>query len=987
MSHRDSALFLRFNPKPLDDWQPPHWGDAGGSKARHAGSAYEAERHRRSMMDGQGPGGTQRRSSDLKTLREDLDRVPEDGTELGRARTPSGGWNEPLNSGRYPLNGPQLDGPGTSNTHFEAPMDVSSWDIPQHLSSPSIPDATDQATSSPRIPVTSLSPSLVAPHFLPPLQTANLSVPAPITSPLQGRATSIHLDVGSGIHDHASLAETMETLKESDPIEEAIRQAERVREKAERVMQSPRLIPLPPSPATTLHSLSNRPRSSLSFVYGSLSRPTHDCTNLPGDDELNPFALPSPPPRLGSRFDPKMLSEKRHQEEIDFGPIAHRERQPESSFQAVEAQNIADDRPISRVWDEIPTLQEFGRPLRPNRYSAMPPRADRASLIRPQTVVMPRPLSETFDLSARSPPVPDGYTIGDKPLPSGSRSSILSIGNTRPHIPMSLSQRTFRDSLLYPEEEGDLDNPDRHANREEALGPEEMMEDFAAKTPGKLYGTSLMDKLEARKAAMRLKQRVFTGDSRPAMMARSSQYDLHLAANNAIADEDHIQPLSAPPRHSLAQMPSNGNLQSGSLSRIRKSTSVFGVDQLWEKELGKLKVMQEQEARRIQAEEATREAVGGLKGKKDKGKGRATVIRETDRIERVETTHADAGNASSPMSPIKRTPMEPPRVSYSPAKSIPPGIPYLASGRQRAISALGAGWSSDEDEDHEGANGPRTRAPSAGGIGLATDTDSEEDAPLSRLVAVASRTTHPRAMPGEDDSDDEDVPLSKLNPSKTTSSIATTNRSATQGALPSITLDSADFGSGSLGLVMSDDPAHSPAGADEDDDVPLALRWTRIMEPPQDTEDDVPLGYKRASAWVQPHDPARDGYSQKPIWPSMPIFSSVPYGMGSYPSFTGSPYPGLNQGPGYTFPSMPSVPNLGYGGTPYYPQGAYVDPRQSAYGYGHMGEQTWQDDMGAPMEYPPPQEDAARNINSWRNDVAVAPAGSSNGSARGKAVS
>jgi len=42
----------------------------------------------------------------------------------------------------------------------------------------------------------------------------------------------------------------------------------------------------------------------------------------------------------------------------------------------------------------------------------------------------------------------------------------------------------------------------------------------AGRPPGKLYGRSLVDELEHRKAVMRSKQRVFTGDDRPSMMAR-----------------------------------------------------------------------------------------------------------------------------------------------------------------------------------------------------------------------------------------------------------------------------------------------------------------------------------------------------------------------------------------------------------------------------------------------------------------------------------
>lgn len=200
----------------------------------------------------------------------------------------------------------------------------------------------------------------------------------------------------------------------------------------------------------------------------------------------NPFALPPPPAEVGSRFDPKILEAQRKSIDLtrplsrlsissqdrlsrvqpsQFMPVG----QPGSTLTEEHLQEyLAGGRrpshPLEQVdpisgrelhhFDEIPSAAEYGKPLRPNTYGPMRP-VDRRSLLRPKTLIMPTPLTNLPPPPSPPKNVPDGYVLGAKPLPAGARSSILtttdpraqtSIG--RPGLPLSLSQKTFRSSLM-----------------------------------------------------------------------------------------------------------------------------------------------------------------------------------------------------------------------------------------------------------------------------------------------------------------------------------------------------------------------------------------------------------------------------------------------------------------------------------------------------------------------------------------------------------
>jgi hypothetical protein len=454
--------------------------------------------------------------------------------------------------------------------------------------------------------------------------------------------------------------------------------------------------------------------------------------------------------------------------------------------------------------------------------------------------------------------------------------------------------------------------------------------------------------------------------------------------------------------------------------RMSKSRSVFGVDQIWEKEMAKLKEMQEQEAReekkRIEAaEEKTR--------RKAKGKGK---------WKEVEITPTDVEPSADPpfregvvpiaddVSPVRPVSELPPLLQYSPDKAAIPKPSFLEPPQEqeqtrRSGSRLALGDWSDSSDDESGL--PR-RARKDRGKGSAkagpstpfqmssqanhspikqeanSSSDSEEDIPLSRIAPVAGKVTltrTPEEMDYQADSD-EDVPLSKLairSPIK-----SSVSQSDFMPTAPNPT-------GGSLGLSLPrPEPPHIPNDLpeanqqprntgddndDDDDDVPLMVRRARAqtaasleghLKRPQgdDAEDDLPLGYKHAGAATRQasqgmprhSDPRatmmsfQSGYGvpvPQPYPPMMGPMGWDPTGMGMMGGM--NPYGGMPMG----YPSMPSLPNLpmAFPGMPGVEGMMMGGQGMEGYGYGL------------------PQE---RAIDDWRKGVAVAPASEAGPSGR-----
>lgn len=224
------------------------------------------------------------------------------------------------------------------------------------------------------------------------------------------------------------------------------------------------------------------------------------------NDENNPFAILPPSPSRTSRFDPKAAAHVRTLSNASMG---------------------------SRIVLEDPPS---AHPPGHRKYRS------RMELLRPKVLIMPSPLqSSEQNVRPPSPTIRDGFHFSrdGPPLPAGARAVRKSMAFEEPPPPniftpnsratLSLAQLTFR-SGLHSQDIGyseNVDVPRATADGEQAELPSPEQEDIPIiavpleekgnrRGPGKLYGKSLIDDLEARKAQMRGKRRCFNfGDEFP----------------------------------------------------------------------------------------------------------------------------------------------------------------------------------------------------------------------------------------------------------------------------------------------------------------------------------------------------------------------------------------------------------------------------------------------------------------------------------------
>lgn len=224
--------------------------------------------------------------------------------------------------------------------------------------------------------------------------------------------------------------------------------------------------------------------------------------------EDNPFTIQNP--SHTSRFDPKSTARPRSQSNASIG-----------SRMMLENDNAS-----------VLTGDPY---MRDRRYSTL-------ELLRPKVLVMPSPLQsppsqglvgvpdhkvrDGFELSADGPPLPLGARSSRRlsstlstfekggDIPVASNSFI-----PNPLMDLSLSQKTFRNTLAAGGQSGGSTLPRATEDGEQVeLDPHEKVEQPEISSPpeehskasrpaGKLYGKSLIDDLENRKARMRSKQR------------------------------------------------------------------------------------------------------------------------------------------------------------------------------------------------------------------------------------------------------------------------------------------------------------------------------------------------------------------------------------------------------------------------------------------------------------------------------------------------
>lgn len=308
-----------------------------------------------------------------------------------------------------------------------------------------------------------------------------------------------------GLRSHSRISSNGRTPPTSPP-------SVRPRSAMSRKSSNPLLVPLPPSP---MHALMNR---HLSYIP-AITTEEEELDQIADLDEPilssepNPFAMPPPPAVIGSRFDPKQLEIQRGTSRLsDYARPASsvslqrsslaqfddmvRSTTPAPALEYLEEQDLGD----LRVYDDIPTAEQYGKPLQPPKYAnARPQRLSRIDLLRPKTLMMPPSLANQPD--PPSPPKkkweipPEGFSIGEKPLPKGARTSVLTL-NGIPRIPMSLSQRTFRSSLLVGGERGEAWVGGADADGEVGVMKkerEDLPPDAYERKAGKLYVSPYFD--------------------------------------------------------------------------------------------------------------------------------------------------------------------------------------------------------------------------------------------------------------------------------------------------------------------------------------------------------------------------------------------------------------------------------------------------------------------------------------------------------------
>lgn len=274
---------------------------------------------------------------------------------------------------------------------------------------------------------------------------------------------------------------------------------------------------------------------------------------------------------------------------------------------------------------------------------------------------------------------------------------------------------------------------------------------------------------------------------------------------------------------------------------VPKSRSVFGVDTLWEREMVKLREIEEHERlaaeERKKREDAEEALANKKKGKKWKGKDKAeesplpVASPSADSPPLVRSTIP----TGTPVLPaiqrvIVRGPPPPPADDESGSES--EGSVRAGPATRRSAEAEGAaGWGSSSDEGgprRTTGTGPRIGKP--GGrttkVKPTGDDDSEEDVPLAATIGRALQRNTQLPLPDNDDSDEEKPLASLLDKTKLNISAFDFDHPAADKAPAKPAADDDDDDDEQpLGLRASAlfPASASPRGLAEDDDVPLAL--------------------------------------------------------------------------------------------------------------------------------------------------------------------
>lgn len=548
----------------------------------------------------------------------------------------------------------------------------------------------------------------------------------------------------------------------------------------------------------------------------------------------SPFSVRSPSPDRASRFDPK-VNHGRTASDATMGTMASKNMLAEENPFAVRPPSPSRlSRFDPKVRARTMSIGSMGTRVLIDNDTEADSRRDRpystVELLRPKVLVMPSPLQNV----APPPPPPPSFTprIGFEtstdgpPLPPGARSanrSSTSLTNymtpasapiasnsftPNPRASLTLSQLAFRNTLVVGGQRdiaySDIDRRLPRAIKDGEQAKFEELEEEESPVPvslplppvppptememkrpaGKLYGRSLIDNLEHRKAEIKQKARVFTGDERPSMMVRgqirrsSTLIDPQTLGRPPSQNLDNA--IIPNPRQSLLRRNSSGgkplldmggekaptNLGPGAEQLLSKSRSVFGVDTLWDLEMVKLNKMEaeekaEAEARKKREEKEEERRSQKKKKGKSKGKGSAIPLGSTSSPDLASGSRVGSAPPTLPaiQKPIlKRAPQvdDESESDSDNGDAVPKAT--LEKAADRWVSE-----SSDEENELRRTTEVGLRYPSNANASpqfpQPNGDDSEEDLPLTAAVQRVVRRASQLGPLGIDDDSEEDIPL------------------------------------------------------------------------------------------------------------------------------------------------------------------------------------------------------------------------------------
>ncbi|KAI0307110.1 hypothetical protein B0F90DRAFT_1851430 [Multifurca ochricompacta] len=611
------------------------------------------------------------------------------------------------------------------------------------------------------------------------------------------------------------------------------------------------------------------------------------------EQKPNPFAIEPPSGGQASRFDPKvhartmslasmgsvgsrnvLVEEVVHTSSRPLSPPLHFDSTALGNTRGLSNASVLREIDAASLMSGAPVRRQ---PIRDRPYSTV-------ELMRPKVLVMPSPLQgqsavvptekpigrEGFEITTDGPPLPHGArSSSNRRLssgellgnPSGSAVPIASNSFTpNPRASLTLSQLTFRNTLMVGGQRDvsyvDIDAGLRRATEEgeqivdgtreeEPARPVTVVVDEPesfGRPAGKLYGRSLVDELELRKATMRSKQRVFTGDDRPSMMARGS-----LQRSSTLIDPASLnqRPVSqnmltrSERRPNLDRRGSFGGKpllnfdddRSPGLQRLpsggRAARSVFGVDTLWEREMAKLKEIEAKEAEEQRRQEA--DEVGRLQKKPNKKrKGKEKTASQDFPVEKR------GASVEAPVLPIIPRVITngvppPPNNEDTESDSESSGVD---EPRPPAPRISTEGWHSDEEGDgpvRTTGVGPRYPKRGRGHIPAAQQVAQPVDDMIMMMMTMMMIVKRTYPWPPQSFVLLNEKPLSQL-VAKSKIPIVDTNRT--------------------LSIPDSVIPAKVVDEDEDEDDTPLGLRVSRFIPSqsqmgnvdPED-DDDRPLAF------------------------------------------------------------------------------------------------------------------------------------------------